>query len=172
MSVYKQPKSKYWWYKFSWNGELIRESTKQANKRVAETMEAVHRTRLAEGEVGIREKKVVPTLADFATNEFLPFVRSTLSDKPNTVRFYENSVQNLKAYGKLAILTLDAITSDVVGSFIAHRRAHRQKRRDGKLLEVSTINRDLASDAPSNTESCSRVGKSLKRAAQGQNVAG
>jgi hypothetical protein len=22
MAVYKQPKSKYWWYKFTWNGEL------------------------------------------------------------------------------------------------------------------------------------------------------
>jgi len=29
MAVYKQPKSKYWWYKFFWNGEPIRESTKQ-----------------------------------------------------------------------------------------------------------------------------------------------
>ena len=32
MAVYKQPKSKYWWYKFTWNGEPIRESTKQTNK--------------------------------------------------------------------------------------------------------------------------------------------
>ena len=35
MGVYKQPKSKYWWYKFNWNGEPIRETTKQTNKRVA-----------------------------------------------------------------------------------------------------------------------------------------
>jgi hypothetical protein len=42
MAVYKQPKSKYWWYKFTWNGEPIRESTKQTNKRVAEQMEAAH----------------------------------------------------------------------------------------------------------------------------------
>ena len=39
MAVYKQPKSKYWWYKFTWNGETIRQSTKQSNKRVAEQME-------------------------------------------------------------------------------------------------------------------------------------
>ncbi len=107
-------------------------------------MEAAHKTALAKGEVGIRDRKPAPTLADFADNEFLPFVQATLRDKPNTVRFYENSVQSLKAYGKLANLTLDAITSDVVGAFIAHRRAHCQKRRKGKLLEVSTINRDLA----------------------------
>jgi len=61
--VYKQKKSKYWWYKFTWNGELIRESTKQTNKRVAEQMEAAHRTALAKGEVGIRDRRPVPTLA-------------------------------------------------------------------------------------------------------------
>lgn len=37
--VYKQPKSKNWWYKFTWRGELIRMSTKQANKRVAEQID-------------------------------------------------------------------------------------------------------------------------------------
>ena len=35
MAVYKQPKSKNWWYKFTWNGDVIRESTKQTNKRAA-----------------------------------------------------------------------------------------------------------------------------------------
>src|SRR5262245_53375506 len=104
MAVYKQLKSKNWWYKFTWNGELIRESTKQTNKRVAEQMEAAHKTALAKGEVGIREKKPVPTLKDFAEQDFLPFVRSTSEGKPNTVRFYENSVGNLKAFTKLANL--------------------------------------------------------------------
>jgi len=50
MGAYKQSKSKYWWYKFVWSGELIRESTKQTNKRVAEQMLAAHRTALAKGE--------------------------------------------------------------------------------------------------------------------------
>ena len=78
MAVYKQPKSKYWWYKFIWNGEQIRESTKQTSKRVAEQMEAAHRTALAKGEVGIRERKPVPTLKEFAERDFLPFVTSNL----------------------------------------------------------------------------------------------
>jgi hypothetical protein len=85
MAVYKQPKSKYWWYKFTWNGEQIRESTKQTNKRVAQTMEAAHRTALAKGEVGIRERKTVPTLKDFAEHDFLPFVRSTFAAKLKTL---------------------------------------------------------------------------------------
>jgi len=82
MAVYKQPKSKYWWYKFVWNGDVVRESTKQTNKRVAEQMEAAHRTALAKGEVGIRERKPVPTLAQFADENFLPFVRATKAEKP------------------------------------------------------------------------------------------
>lgn len=136
MAVYKQPRSNNWWYKFVWNGDLIRQTTKQTNKRVAEQMEAAHRTALAKGEVGIREKKPVPTLEDFADRAFLPFVRATSAAKPRTITFYENSVQNLKACAKLSSLSLDKITTDVIAAFVAHRRT--------KHLEVSTINRDLA----------------------------
>ena len=54
MAVYKR--GRVWWYRFSWNGEPIRESTKQTNKRVAEQIEAAHKTSQAKGEVGIRER--------------------------------------------------------------------------------------------------------------------
>ena len=72
------PKSQYWRYKFTWKGEQIRESTKQTNKRVAEQMEAA----LAKGEVGIREKKPVPTLKEFGARDLLPFVKSTSRRSP------------------------------------------------------------------------------------------
>src|ERR1035438_5148521 len=36
MAVYRQQDSKFWWYKFTWNGQSIRRSTKQTNKRVAD----------------------------------------------------------------------------------------------------------------------------------------
>lgn len=134
MSVYKR--GGIWWFKFSWKGELIRESTKVGNKRVAEQIESARKTQLAKGEVGIRDKKPVPTVAHFAEHDFLPFVRSTSAAKPRTVVFYENSVRNLKAYDKLARLKMDRVTSDVIGAFIAKRRE------TGK--QVSTINRELA----------------------------
>lgn len=136
MAVYKQPKSRNWWYKFTWNGEHIRESTKQTNKRVAEQMEAAHRTALAKGEVGIRDKKPVPTLAKFADDKFLPFVRATKAQKPRTITFYETTVANLKLFPKLAALPLDRINSDVLGEFVAFRQAANMK--------VSTVNRELA----------------------------
>jgi hypothetical protein len=79
--VDKQKTSNRWWYKFVWNGQLIRESTKQANKRVAEQMESAHRTALAKGEVGIRDRKPAPTLGAFIEADFLPFVRTTFAAK-------------------------------------------------------------------------------------------
>jgi hypothetical protein len=60
-----------------WQGKLVRESTKQGNDKVARQMEAAHRTSLAKGEVGIREKKPSPTLAEFIDNRFEAWARST-----------------------------------------------------------------------------------------------
>ncbi len=60
MSIYKR--GDVYWYKFQFNGTLVRESTRQGNDKVARQMEAAHRTSLAKGEVGIRDKKTVPTL--------------------------------------------------------------------------------------------------------------
>ena len=54
MSVYKR--NRVWWYRFTWRGEPIRESTKQTNRRIAEQIEAAHKTSLAKGEVDIRDR--------------------------------------------------------------------------------------------------------------------
>ncbi len=72
MAVYKR--GRVWWYKFTWNGVPIRESTKQANKKVAGQIEAAHRVRLANGEAGIHDRIPVPTLQEFAERDFLPFI--------------------------------------------------------------------------------------------------
>jgi integrase len=135
MAVYKQRKSNNWWYKFNWNGVTIRESTKQTNKRVAEMMEAAHKTSLAKGEVGIRERKVVPTLKDFAEKDFLPYVRSTFAAKVKTKSYYDNGAKSLLAYPKLAGERLDAITSEKVAGFVAKRQE--------AGLQIASINREL-----------------------------
>src|ERR1051325_1327939 len=112
MAVYKQKKSNKWWYKFTWNGELIRESTKQTNKRVAEQMEAAHKTALAKGEVGIRERKPIPTLRQFAEGDFLPYVRSTFAAKVKTKEYYEYGVKSLLKDAKLAGERAGGLTSE------------------------------------------------------------
>src|ERR1017187_7018134 len=73
-----------YWYKFMWKGELVRESTKQGNDKVARQMEAAHRTSLAKGEVGIRDKKPSLTLGAFAKLQFMPWAEATFAAKPKT----------------------------------------------------------------------------------------
>ncbi|MCL5745159.1 MAG: site-specific integrase [Acidobacteria bacterium] len=133
MAVYKR--GRVWWYKFTWNNERIRESTKQGNKRVAEQMEAAHRTSLAKGEVGIRVRVPVPTLKDFADRDFKPYIESRFQSKPKTLEYYRTGLKNLNGYAPLASCPLDAITAERMAGFVAKRRE--------AGLEVSTINRQL-----------------------------
>jgi hypothetical protein len=109
-------------YKFVWNGELIRERTKQTNKRIAEQMEAAHKAALAKGEVGIRDKVQVPTFADFAAKDFRPLIDARFVERRNTLGFYRNGTKNLLAFHALGQAKLDAITSDKITAHIASRR--------------------------------------------------
>jgi integrase len=133
MAVYKR--GRVWWYKFTWKGEPIRESTKQTNKRVAEQIEAAHKTSLAKGEVGIRDRKVAPTLRDFADGDFLPFCRLTFSAKKNTLSYYENGTARLLEYNRLARERLDSITAETIASYARHRL--------DVGMQVATVNREL-----------------------------
>jgi integrase len=117
-----------------WQGRMVRESTKQSNDKVARQMEAAHRTSLAKGEVGIREKKVVPTLTEFIDKRFEPWVRSTTALK--TWRdFYGVGLRAVKSYKPLANARLNEVTSETVTEFAAHRQA--------KGMQVSTVNASL-----------------------------
>jgi integrase len=135
MAVFKRPDSENWWYQFVWRGKRIRESTKQANKAVARQMEAAHRTALAKAEVGIRERKPIPTLKQFADADFLPFIESRFSDKRKTLEYYRNGLKNITRYAPLAECALDEITADKIGGFIATRREAK--------LAIGSINREL-----------------------------
>ena len=73
--IYKR--GKFYWYKFMWDGQLVRESTKQGNDRVARNIESAHRTSLAKGEVGIRDKKPVVSLVKFIDERFEPWAKAT-----------------------------------------------------------------------------------------------
>ncbi len=122
MSGYKQKGSKNWWYKFTWHGRQIREGTKQPNKRIAEQIEAAHKAGLAKAEVGIREKKPVPTLRKFIDNDFTPFVESPFASKAKTLEYYRIGLKNLREFEPLANSLLHAITGDKIAAFMAKRR--------------------------------------------------
>lgn len=134
MSVYRRGET--WWYKFTFAGVAIRESTKQGNKRVAEQIEAARKTQLAKGEVGIAERKPVPTVAEFAGEVFLPFVEKQKAGKLNTISFYKQCVRRLSSFPRLWNAKLDAVRAEDITAYIGARQA--------LGMRTSTVNRDLA----------------------------
>ncbi len=133
--IYKR--GKVYWYKFMWQGKLVRESTKQGNDKVARQMESAHRTSLAKGEVGLREKKPSPTLSEFIENRFEPWAKATFEkSSPKTwLDWYRVGLRALKAYKPLANCKLEEITGEKMADFAARRQT------DG--LQVSSINSSL-----------------------------
>jgi integrase len=133
MSIYKR--GSVYWYKFMWKGEPVRESTKQGNDRVARQMEAAHRTSLAKGEVGIREKKASPTLCAFAHAQFLPWAEATFAAKPKTWLWYRNGVRRLLGCRDMADCALDKIAGEQIAGYVARRQT--------QGLLISSVNREL-----------------------------
>src|ERR1700745_82649 len=135
MSIYKR--GKVYWYKLMWNGQLIRESTKQGSDKVARQMEAAHRTALAKGEVGIRDKKQSLTLAKFCDERFEPWAKSMFEkSSPKTwLDFYRVGLRAIRNYKPLAGLRLDEVTSERAAEVAANR--HLQG------LQVSSVNGSL-----------------------------
>ena len=135
MAIFKR--GRVYWYHFIFNGTHIQESTKQGNPRVARQMEAAHRTSLAKGEVGIREKKPVPTLKDFIDNRFEPWAKAQFEhSSPKTwAGWYRTNLRALSGFPALSDKKVDQITTEDATGFAAHRQA--------KNMQVSSINSSL-----------------------------
>jgi integrase len=132
MAVYKR--GGVWWYNFVFRGERCQESTKQGNKRVAEQMEVARKTQLAKGEVGIQDRKPVPTLKDFE-KRFMGAIEIHCGHKPGTVRFYRETLTRPLEYEPLANARLNRIDEALIESLA-------QKRRES--VAPATVNRGLA----------------------------
>jgi integrase len=135
MAIFKR--GRIYWYHFLFNSQHIQKSTKQGNPRVARQMEAAHRTSLAKGEVGIRDKKPVPTLKEFIVNRFEPWAKAQFeSTSPKTWKgWYRTNLRVLAGFPALADKNLGLITGEDAASFAAHRQS--------KQMQVSSINSSL-----------------------------
>jgi integrase len=104
---------------------------------VARQMEAAHRTSLAKGEVGIREKKPVPSLKEFIEDRFEPWAKTQFErSSPKTWKgWYRTNLRLLAAFPDLANKKLDEISCEDATGFAAHRQA--------KKMQVSSINSSL-----------------------------
>jgi integrase len=98
-------------------------------------MEAAHRTSLAKGEVGIREKRVAPTLAEVARKQFLPWVETSSAATPKTWLYYRNGVRRLLEFAGIAGAKLDEVGGAQIAAYVAARQSAN--------LQVSSINREL-----------------------------
>src|SRR5438132_2030775 len=134
MSIFKR--GRVYWYHFVFNGQHIQQSTKQGNPRVARQIEAAHRTALAKGEVGIRERKPAPTLAQFCRDRVEPWARSMFEQNSvNTWRWYRAGLKSIYAHSPLAETKLDEIDSETATDFAAYRQSNG--------LEVASVNASL-----------------------------
>lgn len=122
MAIYKR--GSIYWYKFTFNGEAIRESTRQKNQNTARDMEAAHQTSLAKGEVGIRDKKTAPTLAAFCAERLEPWAKSSFEKTvPNNWLWYRGGIRALLSYKPLASAKLDSVGDELAAEFASHRMA-------------------------------------------------
>ncbi len=139
--IFKRGDSKFYSYKFMYRGELYCASTKQSNAKVAKEIEAAKRAELAKGEVGIFERKRVPTLREFCEKLFAPRISATVGGfiKNKTWKdHYKTGINALLAFEPLASARLDEIDTELVGKFAAYRQAQGEK---GKA--VNTVNSNL-----------------------------
>jgi integrase len=131
--IYKRGNT--YWYEFVFNKERFRASTRQGNPRIARQMESAHRTSLAKGEVGLREKKVASTLREFIDGDFRRFIESTFAEKLKTKMYYEHGIKVILAFDPLANERLDRLTAEGITAFVTHRQS--------KGLKVTSVNREL-----------------------------
>jgi integrase len=111
--IYKR--GKVYWFEFRFKGQRIQQSTHQRNAVKARDLESKCRTRLIDGEAGIKERKNVPTLEAFKPI-FMEWVRSE-KDNERTREFYETCYQRLCDYKTMAKAALDKIDEAMIEEF-------------------------------------------------------
>jgi integrase len=132
MALFKR--GSIYYYEFVYGGRRYCRSTRVKNERVAGEIERAFRTALAKSDVGIIERKKVPTFQEFSKT-FMDAIRVRSADKPATVRFYEDRATRLLKYRPLREARLDAIDEALIERYVAARRA---------VVAPASCNRKLA----------------------------
>jgi len=145
MPLYKR--GKIWWFNLWHEGKHVQKSTNQGNKNVARHMEAAYHTALVMGEVGITERKKIPSFK-LAMSEYIKW--SKKEHLASTHRRYAVSEVALSRYfGRFD--SLDKITPDEVEKFkgarqnqFATARSKQHRRITKRKVKPATVNRELA----------------------------
>ncbi len=139
MALYKRPNSKFWWMKFTFDGQLIQQSTKVANKRDAGTIEAAFRHELALGRIGIEPKVKAPAFSK-AVDDFLVWSKVEHASQPKTFKRYYFSGELLKKY--FGNVKVDRINKKNIEDFITWRSGQ-TSRKTKDFITRETINHEL-----------------------------
>lgn len=137
MAIYKRPNSKYYWMKFTFDGELIQQSTKVKNKKDADLIERTYRTQLALSKIGIKPRKNAPTF-DKAIQNFLEWSKVEHGESSRE-RYSFCCKPLLKFFGQSK--TSDLETKDIEN--YVHNRSVQTSRKTKQPITRETINREL-----------------------------
>ena len=113
--IYKR--GRFYTVKFKHHGKIIVRSTRAMKAKDARAIESKIKSELALGHWNILEVKPVPTLREFVTKHFLPFIENKV--RPKTVKYYAYGCKLLLT-SDLANLRLDVITDEHAARFAAH----------------------------------------------------
>ncbi|WP_041596877.1 hypothetical protein [Granulicella tundricola] len=132
MAIFKR--GSVYYFEFVYGGRRYCRSTKTKNFRAAGDIENAFRTALAKGDVGIVERKKMPTFQEFSKT-FMDAIRVRSADKPATVGFYADRTVRLLKYRPLREARLDAIDEALIERYVTARRA---------VVSPASCNRELA----------------------------
>jgi integrase len=112
MSLFRKPRSPFWWYSFTYDGQRYRQSTKETKKGAAAAVEAEALLKLKAGEELLSKPADELQLQDFA-KRFLEWVDKSQKLEPNSKRFYQYGWR-LLTFTRLPSMPLEAITTEAV----------------------------------------------------------
>ncbi len=139
MSVYKRENSKYYWFKFHFDGDLIQQSSKCTSKVKAGEVEAAFRHQLVLGRIGIKPKVKAPAF-DEAVKDFLEWSKIEHALQDATYKRYFYSCQVIKKFfGKTKA---DKIAATDIEKFITWR-SNQESQKTGKPITRETVNHEL-----------------------------
>jgi integrase len=135
MPLFKQPRSKVWWYSFYFNGKRNRGTTGETTKQAAVAVEAAALARLMEGKPKVGQ---VPILQVFAVR-FLKWSENNQRLTINSKKFYTYGWR-LLSFSRLATMTLDQLTPEILDctQFIRPVIDRKTRKETGVLIPCST----------------------------------
>jgi hypothetical protein len=154
MNVWKRRKSRFYYYRFVYKGEIYERSTGTTNRREALDLAVAARNKIICQFAGLEQPDPsppikgalsIPTLREFQPI-FDAWVGTAKKEQQGTVKFYCDNYRKLLQFGPWSNLRLDEIDEPHIEAFKAWALKHGGRRRNGKAAPVTktTVNRYLA----------------------------